>query len=65
MNENQNSKKDQPLFASLTLHDGRVIKIYGHMPAVELKKLMDVFTKQVQDDPNTNIPDVYNQTHRA
>ncbi len=57
MNDN---KKEQPLFASLTLHDGRVIKIYGHMPALELKKLMDVFTKQVRDNPGVNIPDVYN-----
>ncbi len=51
---------NQPLFASLTLHDGRVIKIYGHMPALELKKLMDVFTKQVRDNPEVEIKDVYN-----
>ncbi len=57
---NDKEKKDQPIFASPTLHDGRVIKIYGHMPAVELKKLMDVFTKQVQDDPDAEILDVYN-----
>ncbi len=57
---NEQNKKDQPLFASLTLHDGRVIKVYGYMPAPELKKLMDVFTKQVQDNPDVNIPDVYN-----
>ncbi len=58
---NDNEKKDQPLFASLTLHDGRIIKIYGHMPAVEVKKLMDVFTKQVRDNPEVEIRDVYNQ----
>ncbi len=58
---NDNEKKDQPLFASLTLHDGRIIKIYGHMPALELKKLMDVFTKQVRDNPEVEIRDVYNQ----
>lgn len=60
MNENQQNNNDQPLFASLTLHDGRVIKIYGHMPALELKKLMDVFTKQVLDNPGVEINDVYN-----
>lgn len=60
MNEIEYNIKHKPLFASLTLHDGRIIKIYGYMPALELKKLLDEYTRKVREDPMVEIKDVYN-----